>query len=284
MSVFKRILIFECILIVGVDSYDSTNSDIKTLTVQETVMFDKSYEVILADTAEARRIHYQLRYQVYCLEEGFEAHDDFPDRMERDKWDDNSVHFIVRSKQSMEWIAAMRLVLPQQESLPLETLCSIDSRVMPFSYGENVAEVSRICIKDSFRRKYKSLACDVDSFAQTDADDIEKARQQRYKKSEIMIGLLRAASVYSREHNISNWFFLTTPALARLINQMNIQLIKVGSACIHRGKRFPFMANLKESETRLKRGCTIVEEMLSRKELAYRAFSELQPGYDNLAA
>jgi len=47
-------------------------------------MFDKRYEVILADTDEARRVHYRLRYQVYCMEEGFEAHDKFPDRMERD--------------------------------------------------------------------------------------------------------------------------------------------------------------------------------------------------------
>ncbi len=247
-------------------------------------MFDKRYEVILADTAEAQRIHYQLRYQVYCLEEGFEAHDNFPDHMERDEWDENAVHFIVRSKQSMEWVAAMRLVLPRQEGLPLENLCSVDSNVMPFSHNENVAEVSRICIKDTFRRKRQPVADNDDNLARPDADEKAVARQQRYKKSEIMLGLFRAASVYSREHNIRNWLFLTTPALARLINQMNIQLIKIGSACLHRGKRFPFMADLKESENRIRRGCSVVEEMFSRSELAYRAFSELQPGYDNLAA
>ena len=248
-------------------------------------MFDKCYEVILADTDEAREINYQLRYQVYCLEEGFEAHENFPDRMERDEWDKNSVHFIVRSKKSKEWVAAMRLVLPRQENLPIENLCSIDPRVMPSNYDENIAEISRICVRGTFRRKRQSIIeHGDDSIVGTCPDGKAAAGQLRTRKSEIMLGLLRAASVYSREHNISNWFFLTTPALARLINQMNVQLIKIGSVCLHRGKRVPFMADLRESEKRLSRGCSVVEKMLNRNHLAYRAFSELQYGYDNLAA
>lgn len=247
-------------------------------------MFDKRYEVILADTAEARKIHYQLRYQVYCLEEGFEAHENFPDHMERDEWDGNSVHFIVRSKKTMEWVAAMRLVLPQQESLPMENMCSIDSRVVPSSYDENIAEISRICIKDTFRRKRQPVAEHGDSITSSDAGEKVAAGRQRFSKSEIMLGLFRAATVYSHKHDISNWYFLTTPALARLLNHMNIQLIKIGSACLHRGKRFPFMTDLKESEKYLRRGCPVVEKMFGRYDLAYRAFSELQPGYDTLAA
>jgi len=247
-------------------------------------MFDKRYEVILADTAEARKIHYQLRYQVYCLEEGFEAHEKFPDRMERDDWDGNSVHFIVRSKESMEWIAAMRLVLPRQKSLPMEDMCSIDSRVTPANYDENIAEISRICIKDVFRRNREPVAGIAGSNAHTAASEKVPGGKQRFRKSEIMLGLFRAATVYSHEHNISNWYFLTTPALARLLNHMNIQLVKIGSACLHRGKRFPFMTDLKESEKYLRRGCSVVEKMFGRYDLAYRTYSELQTGYDNLAA
>lgn len=248
-------------------------------------MFDKRYEVILADTAEARKIHYQLRYQVYCLEEGFEAQENFPDRMESDKWDGNSVHFIVRSKQSMEWVAAARLVLPRQGSLPVEGLCSIDSRVRPSNYDENVAEISRICIKNTFRRKRQPVVAGHDGgITGSDVDENVAAGRQRYSKSEIMLGLFRAATVYSHEHNISNWYFLTTPALARLLNHMNIQLVKIGSACLHRGKRFPYITNLKESEKYLRRACPVVEKMFGRYDLAYRAFSELQPRYDTLAA
>jgi N-acyl amino acid synthase of PEP-CTERM/exosortase system len=239
---------------------------------QEMVMFDKRYEVILADTAEARKIHYQLRYQVYCLEEGFEAHENFPDHMESDQWDEDSVHFIVRSKESMEWVAAMRLVLPRQESLPMESLCTIDSRVRPSSHEENVAEISRICIKSTFRRKRQPVVGHDDGTACSDVDQKAAARRQRYSKSEIMLGLFRAATVYSHEHNISNWYFLTTPALARLLNHMNIQLINIGSACLHRGKRFPFITNLKESEKSLRRGCSVVEKMFSRYYLANRGF------------
>lgn len=247
-------------------------------------MFDRRYEVILADTAEARRIHYRLRYQVYCLEEGFEAHEDFPDRMERDNWDDNAVHFIVRCKVSMEWVAAMRLVLPRQGVLPLETFCSVDSQVIPFRCGGCIAEVSRICIKNSFRRKHTHAAIHDSQIGTDGSGEKPLVEQTRLRKSEIMLGLFRAASVYSREHKIDSWYFLTVPAMARLITQMNIQLIKIGSACLHRGKRFPFMANLMESERRIRKGCSVVERMFSRTDLAYRTFSELQAGGEHMAA
>ena len=249
-------------------------------------MFDNRYEVILADTAEARQIHYNLRYQVYCLEEEFESREAFPDQMERDTWDDNSVHFIVRCKETMEWLAAMRLVLPRQERLPLQNLCEIDSRVVSLNQDANIAEVSRICIKDTFRRNIRSDLAVVSEtgVAPAEAGNQHAPARQKYKKSEIMLGLLRAASVYSRKNNISNWYFLTTPALARLMNQMNIQLIKIGSACMHRGKRYPFMADLKDSEGRLKRGCDVVEKMLTRIDLAYSAYSALQPDFNHMAA
>ena len=248
----------------------------------ENLMFDESYEVILADTETARRIHYQLRYQVYCLDEGFEEHSKYPDGMERDDWDDHAVHFIVQSKQTREWIAAMRLILPQQKSLPVEELCDIDSRVMEFNSNENIAEISRICVKNTFRHKQvlQPITNRTQESLNMWTSPVTKAYsntpERVYKKSEIMLGLLRAASVFSQNNNIHNWCFLTTPALARLISQMNIQLIRVGPACLHRGKRFPFLANLKEAERRIRNGCTVVENMFKRHNLAYRRFSELE--------
>ena len=48
-------------------------------------MFDERYEVFLADNETARQIHHKVRYQVYCLEEGFEDQNDFDDNQERDE-------------------------------------------------------------------------------------------------------------------------------------------------------------------------------------------------------
>lgn len=220
-------------------------------------MFDRSYEVVLADTEAARRIHYQIRYQVYCLEKGYEdecSHSKY----ERDEWDDQSVHFIVRTKQSREWIAAMRMVIPETGPLPVEQLCRVNPIATPSFSGESVAEISRMCVIDSHRRNMHS-----------------EPPSSRRSKSVIMKGLLRAAAVYSQENNIPYWYFLTTPALARMINRLNVQLIKVGSACNHRGIRYPFLANLKDAVQEISEGCPDMSVMLKNKAAAYRRFTEL---------
>ena len=81
--------------------FEALNPLIKEFTlIQQKVSFDSNFEVFLADTLEGKQIHYNLRYQVYCDEMGFEDKDSFPDKMESDEWDDNSVHFIVRHRAS----------------------------------------------------------------------------------------------------------------------------------------------------------------------------------------
>ena len=188
-------------------------------------MFNNQFEVILADDNYSRSLHYQIRYQVYCLEEGFEKAAKFRASEERDDWDNQSAHFLVRSKQTNEWVAAMRMVIPESGQLPIENLCDIHPVVRPSLTGEPAAEISRICVVNNYRRK-------------------SSQRQDQVHKSMIMKGLLSAAAQYSMENGIRYWYFLTSPALARMFSSLNIQLIKVGEACEHRGTRYPFMANL----------------------------------------
>ena len=59
-------------------------------------MFDDYFEVYLANNEEAKRVHYNTKYQVYCEEMGFENKANFSENCERDYWDNHSVHFIVK--------------------------------------------------------------------------------------------------------------------------------------------------------------------------------------------
>lgn len=239
-------------------------------------MFDNRYEVVLADTAVGRQIHHQVRHQVYCLEEGFEDQDNSKGAEERDEWDSRSVHFTVRTKDTHEWVAAMRLVVRGPDGLPVEQLCNIDQGVTRAE--GSTAEISRLCVVDKYRRGKK---------AQSSARRDERPRLydvkgkqpsapgERHHKSEIILGLLRAAVDYSYEHGISDWYFLTTPALARIINRMCIQLIKVGEPCEHRGKRYPFFANLRDAEKQATRGCSMIAEWRKQNVRSYHRHSEL---------
>ena len=245
-------------------------------------MFDDRYEVILADNEAARQIHHQVRYKVYCLEEGFEDQSHFDNNEERDEWDPHSVHFTVRTKDSREWVAAMRMVVRGPEGLPIEQMCDIDPLAAPT--GDSVAEISRLCIVDEYRRG-KQTHTPSQNIATPHLYDVKEPRlpvtNERHHKSEIILGLLRAAVDYSYEHDISNWYFLTTPALARIINRLCIQLVKVGSPCDHRGVRYPFFANLREAEKQATQGCSMIAEWRKLAVKSYLRFSELnRPDFD----
>jgi N-acyl amino acid synthase of PEP-CTERM/exosortase system len=247
-------------------------------------MFDNRYEVILADNETARQIHHQVRYKVYCLEEGFEDQSHFDNNEERDEWDAHSVHFTVRTKHSKEWIAAMRMVVRGPEGLPIEQMCNIDPLAAPT--GESAAEISRLCIVDEYRRG-KQTRTSSQKVTTPHLYDVKEARppaaNERHHKSEIILGLLRAAVDYSYEHDISNWYFLTTPGLARLINRMCIQLVKVGSPCNHRGVRYPFFANLREAEQQATQGCQAIAEWRDRAVKSYLRYSDLNKPFVNPA-
>lgn len=69
---------------------------------------------------------YKIRYQVYCLETGYENPFAYPQKMERDNFDVRSIHFIVRSRATGDWIAAMRLVLGPLGNLPIKQFATIE--------------------------------------------------------------------------------------------------------------------------------------------------------------
>jgi N-acyl amino acid synthase of PEP-CTERM/exosortase system len=232
-------------------------------------MFDNHFQAILADTDHARRIHYQIRYQVYCLETGFEDRNRFPDGQEKDEWDDRAVHFLVRAKATGDWAGAVRVVLPNPRGLPVEQTCQLDPGAHPNVLNAPLGEISRLCVLDSYRRRVPRLAklCGIDHLYQDPA--------YRQPGTVILLGLLRAAAFYSHRRGIDSCYLLTTPGLARMLNRWNIELRAVGAKTEHRGERYPFLADLRKGRERVKACSSALAEMLSR-EPAYQRFSELE--------
>lgn len=227
--------------------------------------FDAHYEVVLADNTAGRALHHRIRYLVYCVELGFEDHLQFPQGFEQDHWDEHSVHFLVRTRATGEWVAAMRLVLPREGKLPIEHLCQLSTDTLPPVTPSQLGEISRLCIMDHVRRQTHSTESSIDI-----ATPLPYARHE----SKIILGLLRAASSFSRRHSIKYWYFMTTPALARRISRLNIQLKLIGSVVQHRGDRYPYFADLEESERLARSKFPDIAAMLMVDE-AYRLYSEI---------
>ena len=109
-------------------------------------MFDHPFEVFLADTSQSKKIHYQLRYKIYCLEKRYEDPEAYPDFQECDAYDAHAAHFIIRSRDSAMWLGAMRLIIGAPATLPITTLATIESHAIDRMTNKITAEASRLCV------------------------------------------------------------------------------------------------------------------------------------------
>lgn len=253
-------------------------------------MFDHYFEAFLADTPQAKEVNYHIRYQVYCLETGYEDPTRYPGERETDEFDSHAVHFIARTKPTVEkpnpeWIAAMRLVVRPFDSLPMNAHASVDFGILSDEIARDVrngdtslcAEVSRMCVVSNFRRRRQERSTPYQMPYDPERDpppaNTSEASERR-KAPWLMLGLLNAARDYSEKHQIRYWFFLTSEALARIIQGVGFALTMVGPPCEHRGKRIPYFRDLKIGYENIAERLPIVYEML-RKPQSYRLYSEI---------
>ncbi len=183
-----------------------------------------SYQVYLATGARARRIHYRMRYAVYCLETGFEAAERYPEGFERDIHDEHAAHFLVRMGGLYDgghWVGAMRLIRPEAGLLPTMAAGHLfeDAFATPRVESPRVLEVSRLIARGSPERGSPRL----------------------------LYHLCQAAQAYAEDHGYDYLLFMIRPALARLLQRHHIPIELCGEACDHRGLRLPFRALTAES-------------------------------------
>jgi N-acyl amino acid synthase of PEP-CTERM/exosortase system len=213
-------------------------------------MFDEHFEVFLVDTRESKEIHYSIRYQVYCEEMGFENKDNFPLEQEFDEYDNHSTHFIVRTRQTGQWVGAMRMIFKNHLLLPLEKHCNLNTIINNDIFNRSI-EISRLCLVKDIRRR----SIDIDpplGLEEEEGDEIKKGENvipfygRKHIERSIIWGLFRAAAVHSEQCNIKKWYFLGANALARIICKKGFNLQQIGNPCNFNGERLPFEIALKE--------------------------------------
>ncbi|BBA35966.1 uncharacterized protein sS8_4035 [Methylocaldum marinum] len=214
-------------------------------------MFDSRYEVVLANSPESREIHFNLRYKVFCLEKGFENSDKFhSEEMERDEYDDQAIHFLVRERVRNRWIGAARLVIDKVSTLPINKAAEIE--LPGADHDPVVAEFSRLLVLDNFRQVRSKTATDP----------------------EILLGLIRAARDYCLQQEITNVLFLCRRSIQRILGNAGIDMLQIGSPCIHRGVRAPYLVDLETGFDRIRDPYSRAYQMFSRNQ-SYCYYSDL---------
>jgi N-acyl amino acid synthase of PEP-CTERM/exosortase system len=208
--------------------------------------FDGNFDVFLADTPESKQLHYNIRYQVYCDEMGFEDKELFPDQQEYDKWDNHSVHFLVRDKHRGHWVGALRLVLPENSSLPFEKHCNLEKKLSTGEYLQSV-ELSRLCVLKEVRRFSAKRFAPYGILTEENVfENTNVTVLHNYKNLGLILtwGLIRAVALYCKQNNRKDLYLLVAPSLASAIRKVGFSADQIGEPCSHRGKRIPLKCNI----------------------------------------
>lgn len=202
----------------------------------------KRYFEIVPALSDALRDHaYRIRHRVYCEELGYEPPQ--PDCRERDEYDPQSLHVLIRSVQLGEFIGCTRIIRTHPRDpcypLPFEKLCvtALDRSIIEPSRlaRGTIAEVSRLAVIARFRRRKGE---DKTPLSISD-EDFDTAIHPRFPY--IPLALYLATVELARLNGIELLFVLTEERLASHFRKLGVNILTIGAPVEHRGKRIPSM-------------------------------------------
>ncbi|MEK7323579.1 MAG: PEP-CTERM/exosortase system-associated acyltransferase [Pseudomonadota bacterium] len=226
--------------------------------------FARFFDVKPVVTDEQLRLAMELRYQVYCLETGFEDINQHPGGMERDEFDSRAVHSLLIHRASGMIAGTVRLVLPEAANphalFPIEKHCGdAVRRPVAAALRGQVAEISRFCISKEFKRRMAespSLWGSIDGVTEEDMS-------QRRLIPHITVGLFTAIVRMSAQHGIRYWYAVMEPSLLRLLTRFGIHFTLIGPAVEYHGARQPCFADADEVLTEMHRVVPPVWELIT---------------------
>ena len=192
-----------------------------------------TFETVIArDETEVATAH-KLRYQVYCVENPFEDPAENCDGLERDLYDTRAAHCLLIHRPSGDVAGTVRLVLPDREqpdrSFALQEVCQDplvrDLAAFPVS---RMAEVSRFCVSNEFRRRHR--------------DGLYGCFEEKGTRRIIphmTLGLIEGLVSMSVEHGVEYWCAVMEPPLLRLLSRLGIHFDNIGPRVDYHGSRQP---------------------------------------------
>lgn len=228
--------------------------------------FTRFFDVRPAVTADQVDSVLRLRYQVYCVETGFEDRAQHPDGLERDEFDPRAVHSLLLHRGSGMMAGTVRLVLPDSHDydalFPIEKYCGGIARPPAAKLQRSqIAEISRFCISKDFKRR---MAESPSLWGQPEAvSEEDMLMAQRRLIPHITVGLFAAIMRMSAQHRIRYWYAVMEPALLRLLKRFGIHFTAIGPEVDYHGIRQPCFAAADEVLVRMREECRPVWELIT---------------------
>jgi len=206
-------------------------------------VFNQYFEMVPATSDALKNEVYKLRYQVYCIETGFLNSEHYPDRLEFDEFDQQSIHYLIRHRKSGEYAATTRLILPDtnnpEKLFPAELHCKIDNiaAMQPIN-RIHLGEVSRFCVSKTFKKRKN----EAHTLAGIDEEWPNYfTLDERRTFPHIAIALITCFIKASHENDIHYLYAIMEPAFFRFVSPLGINLVKIGPLAQgnYQGERCP---------------------------------------------
>lgn len=190
-----------------------------------------------------------LRYHVYCNERKFMDPQNYPQRIEFDKYDPYSIHFCTSDQERI--IGTVRLVLNSSRGFPFEEYCRgklyIDNSK---SFRKEAAEISRLVISKRFRRmSADSRDCLREFIGSSHCPGLELFV---LRLKPIALGMYRAMYIESKGRGIKYWYALMERSLHTLLRTYGFEFAQIGDEIDMCGTVAPYMVSIKKIEKTLR--------------------------------
>jgi len=200
---------------------------------------NETFEAVAADTHSLLQECFRVRYQVYCKERGFVLAADHPDGLERDAYDDRSLHALLRYQVTGEVIGTVRLIPGAAgQSMPMYSVLQrsgFDMTALP--PAAQTIEVSRFAISKEFRRRVGDAVYRSPTTANLSA---------RRVIPHITLSLMMMIFRMSASPGIEYFCALMEPSLIRLLSRLGIDWQEIGPVVEYSGLRQPCVARIDE--------------------------------------
>lgn len=211
--------------------------------------FKNHFEIVNCRTQETKEDCFKLRYQAYCVEQGYVLDTASEIGMEIDEYDGRAVHVLIRHRNCQVSVATARLVLAHphspDEKFPLEkydVLRRIDRDREWKVARQNLAEISRFAVSKDFRKRVD----EHEKLHGITPHIFEIPHSGRRQSADITLGLFQAVVKLSHEFNITHWYAMMEPSLIKLLGRSGIHFVGVGPLVQLYGTRQPCIAVVEE--------------------------------------
>ncbi len=196
--------------------------------------------MVPATTDTLKESAYRLRYQVYCLETGFESPEQYPYGLETDEYDACSEHYLIRHRKSGAYAATTRLILPDlntpERPFPIETRCQIRRSGLLAKIPRNrIAEVSRFCVASDFKRRPGEQG--TIAGAETHNWQHPVGVDERRAWPHLTVALIACLHKINVRHGTTHWYSFIEPSFFRLLSLLGIYFTPIGPLTEYHGKR-----------------------------------------------